>query len=141
MDFKENRQFSALICQKISCFLFWLLLSWFFYKTYDIFFCGFYDNYDNYDRKTALAGLGQPLTSKNQPPAGPYLLTVFSYWSNRISSIDLISSIYKFFSSSLIKLFFFFKSFFFFKVSFVFVFSKIDWKRSNVSSSIIYNWL
>ena len=94
-----------------------------------------------YDRKTALAGLGQPLTSKNQPPAGSHLLAVFSYWSNKILSIDFISSIYKFFSSSLIKLFFFFKSFFFFKVSFVFVFSKIDWKRSNVSSSIIYNWL
>ena len=83
-----------------------------------------------------------PTPHKQEPASGwSSLVHGFSYWSNRILSIDFISSIYKFFSSSLIKLFFFFKSFFFFKVSFVFVFSKIDWKRSNVSSSIIYNWL
>ena len=116
--------------------LFWKIsdkFSWFFLTLWQIS-----------DRKPSYR-TGQPLTSKNQPPAGSHLFTVilfcFSYWSKRKLSIDFISSIYKFFSSSLIKLFFFFKSFFFFKVSFVFVFSKIDWKRSNVSSSIIYNWL
>ncbi len=86
-------------------------------------------------------GQVNPSQARTSLTAGPHLFAVFSYWSKRKLSIDFISSIYKFFSSSLIKLFFFFKSFFFFKVSFVFVFSKIDWKRSNVSSSIIYNWL
>ena len=83
--------------------------------------------------------------TKSPDKSGLYLFAVivfcFSYCSKRKLSIDFISSIYKFFSSPLGKLFFFFNSSFFFKVSFVLVFSRICWKRSNVSSNSRYNWV
>lgn len=89
---------------------------------------------------------GQVNPSQKSPDkSGLYLFAVivfcFSYCSKRKLSIDFISSIYKFFSSPLSKLFFFFNSSFFFKVSFVLVFSRICWKRSNVSSNSRYNWV
>lgn len=104
-----------------------------------------YDTIWHFDKATAsLRSLLNP-SQKSPDKSGLYLFAVivfcFSYCSKRKLSIDFISSIYKFFSSPLSKLFFFFNSSFFFKVSFVLVFSRICWKRSNVSSKSRYNWL
>lgn len=97
-----------------------------------------------YKKKNRPTGQVNP-SQKSPDKSGLYLFAVivfcFSYCSKRKLSIDFISSIYKFFSSPLSKLFFFFNSSFFFKVSFVLVFSRICWKRSNVSSNSRYNWV
>ena len=123
---KKTGNFQSSFVRKYHVFCFDFCCHGFSAKHMTFSFCGFYDTMTPYDRKPSYR-IG--VTTKSPDKSGLYLFAVivfcFSYCSKRKLSIDFISSIYKFFSSPLSKLFFFFNSSFFFKVSFVLVFSRI----------------